>query len=473
MRRLAVLLLTGAATAGAQPRPHPLFTDGAVLQRNAPVPVWGTARPGERVTVSVAGRSASAVTGADGWWRVRLAPMAAGGPYVLTIAGARDTVRRRDVLVGEVWVAGGQSNMGFTLERATGADTVIPQSGDALLRLFTVRRDTSDTLRHTLVEPRQGGWSRAAPSTVPSMSAVAYFFARELRRTLGVPVGVIHASWGGTPAEAWTTRATMARVPALRARVAQLDAERRDPSLRKGPAPKNPQGAALMFNAMIAPLAPYAMRGVIWYQGEANAARAEQYRVLFPALIGDWRAAWGQGDFPFLFAQLPGYLPDSVETTRARWAALRDAQALAARVVPNAYMAVTLDQGDPHNLHPPTKHVVGARLALQARAHVYGQPVEADGPRLASTGSRGDTLVLAFTHARGLALRADSGFDVRAGDGPWMPARAVVRGGRVLVWSLGVRAPTDARYAWADAPPVTLWNAAGLPAAPFRTDSLK
>ena len=470
-----VLLAALGARADAQPRPNPLFADGAVLQRDARVPVWGTASPGERVTVRMAGQRATATADADGAWRVTLAPLRAGGPHVLTVAG-RDTVRVRDVLVGEVWVASGQSNMALALGRAAGADTVLPRSADSLLRVFVVGQDTSET---PLRAVRRGTWARADSASLRGFSAVAYFFARDLRRALGagVPVGVIGSYWGGTNAEAWTPRAAMTGDSTLETIVRQRDAERRDPSMRTTPVPRNPHWIAPLYNAMVAPLHPYAIRGVVWYQAESNATRAAAYRSLFPALVRGWRSGWGQGDFPFVYVQLPNYLPNGAERPRPTWAEMRAAQLHASRVLPNVAMVVTTDQGDPADLHPTRKDVVGARLARAARAVAYGERVAWSGPRWSSMTVRGDTAVLAFTHVGGsLVLRADSlpgaaaGFEVAAADGRWAPARAAVRGDRLHVWSDAVRAPTAIRYGWADAPPVTLYDTEGLPASPFRTD---
>ncbi|GLC23647.1 sialate O-acetylesterase [Roseisolibacter agri] len=470
LRALAALgAFTLAAPAHAQVTLHPLFVDGAVLQRGVRLPVWGTAPAGERVTVTVAGQRATAVAGADGAWRVRLAPLAAGGPHVLVAAGRADTARARDVLVGEVWVAGGQSNMGLVTRRVPGADTVLAQAPDSGLRLFLVGQDSADA---PIAAPRRGTWTRADSATVAGFSAVAYYFARDLRRRLGVPVGIIGSYWGGTTAETWASRPAMDRVPALQPLLARFDAEQRDPSLRKLPLPKAPKRPAILYNAMIASLQPYAIRGAIWYQGESNAGRATEYRALFPAVIDGWRAGWGQGDFPFLFVQLPGYLPDTVETPRANWAQLRAAQLHVARTVPNVGMIVSHDQGEPHDLHPTRKDVVGARLARAARALAYGEPVAWAGPRFEALRVRGDTAELTFSHARTLVARGDTlaGFELAGADGRWVPARAVVRGARVLAWSPALRAPTAARYGWRDFPIANLTDTDGLPASPFRTD---
>jgi sialate O-acetylesterase len=466
---VAALLLPVAAH--AQLRVNPLFTDGAVLQRGMAVPVWGWAPNGDRVTVSVAGRSASAVA-SGGAWRVRLPALAAGGPYTMTVATAHDTLRVQGVLVGEVWIAGGQSNMGFTLAREAGADSLVPAAGDSLLRLFLVKRDSADS---ALQAVRGGAWASSTPASAAGFSAVAYLFARELRRSLGVPVGVIGSYWGGTPAEAWTPRAALEAEPALKPLLEKADARRKDPSLRPGGPAKNPQHPGLLYNAMIAPLQPVAVRGVIWYQGETNAPRGEEYRTLFPTTIRSWRRGWGRDSLPFLFVQLPGYIAqaDSLEPApgTSRWAELRDAQLFTSRTVPRTAMVVAIDQGDAHNLHPTHKQVVAHRLALAALATEYGRPVAWSGPRASSLGIRGDTAVVGFVHdSGGLAVRGDTlaGFEALTADGAWHPARATVRRGEVRVWVPGRSGPTAVRYDWGDFPFGNLVDRAGLPAAPFR-----
>jgi sialate O-acetylesterase len=463
----AALLALGTTRADAQLRLNSVFTDGAVLQRDVAVPVWGMGTPGTAVKVEVPRHAAVAKVNADGRWRVKLGAMpATATPFGMTVSAGADTVRVRDLLVGEVWVAGGQSNMGLTLARAAGADTILPRTADAGLRVFLVARDSAPTPPANGV--RKGRWAHADSASLHDFSAVAYFFARELRRSLGVPVGVIGSYWGGTNAEAWTDRARMERGDSvLRAIVAKSDAERRDSSLRT--APRNPNWPAALYTTMIAPLQPYAIRGAIWYQGEANARRATVYRTLFPETIASWRAGWEQGDFPFLFVQLPNYLPDSVEKPRATWAELREAQRAVSRSVPNAVMVTTIDQGEAHNLHPTRKDEVGRRLAVAARATVYGERVEWSGPQYERHALRGDTIVVDFSHAAGLTLRAGAttGIELAGADGRWVPAQAIVRGTQVLAWSPDAHAPVGVRYAWRDDPPVTLWNAAGLPASPF------
>lgn len=475
-RSFASLKTTGLITAllvstqaQAQLRLNTLFTDGAVLQRDVEVPVWGRGTPNAIVRVTGPRSVSTTKVNAAGVWRASLNPMpATSTPFEIVVASGADTVRVRDLVVGEVWLAGGQSNMGLTLERAAGADSILPRTNDPELRVFLVARDSSAELPTNGV--RKGSWAHADSASLRNFSAVAYFFARDLRKSLGVPVGIIGSYWGGTNAEAWTDRARMERGDSiLRAIVTRSDAERRDSTLRTGPAPKNPNWPAALYNTMIAPLAPYAIKGAIWYQGEANARRAAAYPTVFGTTIASWRGAWGQGDFPFLFVQLPNYLPDSVEKARATWAELRDAQWKVSRGVPNVVMVTAIDQGESHNLHPTYKTEVGRRLSLAARGTVYGEKIEWSGPQVASHSLRGDTLVVDFTHAIGLTLRPGptASVEVRGVDGRWIAAEATVRDTQLLAWSPLVRAPNAIRYAWRDDPAVTLWNAVGLPASPF------
>lgn len=616
------------------------FGDHMVLQQGRPVPVWGTAAAGEKVTVTFAGQSEAATAATDGRWRVDLKPLrVAALPAELTVAGSATPtpVIVRDVLVGEVWLCGGQSNM----ERQLGPrppqkpivnwEAEVAAATHPLLRQLYVQQTRSAAPQATV----PASWSVCSPATAAEFTAVGYFFARDLLVARGVPVGIIHASWGGTPAEAWTSRdglkgfsefadafdaiARQAADPAgaaqayraqlerwygandpgssgqswsdpaldtkdwetmdvpaqweqtghagfdglvwfrrsfdlpagwagrdlelqlgsiddadttwvngvlvgttndwLAPRVYRIPASALKPSgnviairvldtggnggiwntelpLAVGPAagggeplslrgawqcrfarplagtsvlPVNPdQGAnapAVLFNGMIAPLVPYALRGVIFYQGEANAGRATQYRTLFPALIADWRRLWGQGEFPFLFVQIAPFKEQPPE--------IREAQLLAWQRTPNSAMTVTIDVGDADDIHPANKGPVGARLALAARALAYGERVEYSGPVFARAEFSGDQAVLHFTHVGdGLVAPGGklSGFVVIAPDGTEHPGQAEIAGETVVVTAAAVPQPAAVRYAWANVAQGNLFNRAGLPASPFRTD---
>lgn len=476
----------------AEVKLNALCSEGAVLQQGIAVPLWGTAGEGEKVTVQIEGQKVSAIA-KDGRWLVRLKPLRAGGPFTMTIQGG-NTITLTNILVGEVWLCSGQSNMEFPLSRAANADEAIASSEDSQLRLFTVPRASADSPKAEVT----GSWKESSQRTATNFSAVAWFFGRDLRKARGVPVGLIHSSVGGTPAEAWTARGTLEADPELkliltryaetakqfdpekakaaheqaldkfREAVAKAQAEGRTPPR----APRAPQDPAHslnrpcgLYNAMIAPLQPYAIAGVIWYQGESNSGRAGEYRKLFPAMIRNWRQAWDQGNFPFLFVQIA---PQKDMTPE-----IREAQLLSWQTVPKTAMAVITDVGDENDIHPTKKEPVGARLALAARDIAYGEKIEYSGPLYHSMKVNGDRAVLTFTHVGSGLLAAGGelkGFTVAGDDGNFVPATAQIEGNKVAVWNQSVTHPKAVRYGWAHTPDVNLFNKEGLPASPFRTD---
>ena len=631
------MLATEIPAAHAEVAPNPLFADHAVLQQGMTVPVWGTAEPGEVVTVEIAGQTVSTATGADRKWLVRLAPLKAGGPLQLTISG-RNKVVLSDILVGEVWVCGGQSNMERQLGLRTGQQPIadwereVAAADHPQLRHFGV----AQTKSFTPLASVKGQWDVCTPETVKDFTAVGYFFGRDLHLARHVPVGLIHSSWGGTPAEAWTSEAGLRTLPdfattseQLKLAIANPGAARRqceaqledwflahdagsaagrswsDPALDSGSwktmtlptlwedagepelngvvwfrktfdlpagvvlteaelqlgmvddidttwvngvkvgftagynlvrkyavpasvfkpgrnviavrvldtgggggiwgdeklqlvfhdkasrppialsgpwryrigmnlqdAPWPPTGCSgdvstptVLYNGMIAPLAPYAIRGVVWYQGESNVRREEQYRTLFPALIADWRRTWGQGEFPFLFVQIAPHRDMTPE--------IREAQLFSWQRTPNTAMAVTMDCGDANDIHPAHKQPVGARLALAARVLAYGERREYSGPVFDSMTVRGGRAMLRFGHlGGGLVAKGGplKGFAIAGPDKVFHPARAEIRGQTVVVTSDAAPQPVAVRYGWANVPEGNLFNKAGLPASPFRTD---
>jgi sialate O-acetylesterase len=626
-----------------------VFTDNMVLQRDRKIPVWGTADDGARIAVQLNGKLA--ITRAvNGTWRATLPPMPQGGPYVLTVSSEKDRIHLANVLVGEVFIASGQSNMEFGLPGVSNGNAEVAQASYPNIRFFTVERATSVRPLDSV----KGSWTPCTPQHAAGFSAVAYFFARELATRDGLNVGIIHTSWGGTPAEAWTDEATLRSDPDLAPLLEPLEAWRNSPASARqeiqrkmaewerfwdgvferneelgrgfadpradvfawtavevpgqssilatvdgvvwyrreldlppawqgqdltlalgpiddfditywngreigrttkstpnwymvgreytvpgalvrpgtntiavrivdswlgggfgGPAqamqlrrkdsgadaamslagtwlshtafqldpqrdPVRPaEGdeshvATLLYNAMIAPLIPYGIRGAIWYQGEENTSRHLQYRKLFPAMIDAWRRAWGQGDFPFYFVQLANYMQRLDAPSESDWAGLREAQRRTlAR--PNTGMAVTIDIGDAGNIHPPNKQDVGKRLALWAEAKLYGRRNLAySGPLYKRMKVQGDTIAVSFDHAQGGLLAAGGGklegFAIAGADGKFVWANARIDGERVVVSSPQVRKPRAVRYGWADNPAVNLTNRAGLPASPFQTD---
>lgn len=460
--RLVLFVMSVVVTAFVVPalatvKPNGLFTDNAVLQQGTSVPVWGFADDGERVTVKFAGQTVS-TTAKDGKWLVRLKPLKAGGPYKMTISGS-NTIELENVMVGEVWIASGQSNMQWPLAQTLDAEQAIASANDPLLRLYTVPRTPSAKPATDV----SGSWVECTPETVRNFSAVAYYFAQELRRVLNVPVGIIHTSWGGTRVEAWTSLPVLQSDPDFAESIQSIK--------DYGTAPNHP---AVLYNGMIAPLVPYAIRGAIWYQGESNAREAYRYEKRLTNMITNWRRDWGQGDFPFLMVQLAPYGKVTSQPGESSWAELREAQLMTSMHCPNTAVVVTLDVGDPNDIHPKNKQPVGQRLALAARAMAYGEKIDYKGPRLVSMSIKGDRAVLEFSDSGGgLEARGGElvGFTIAGADRKFHNARATIFGDKVVVHSPDVAQPVAVRYAWADAPIANLFGKNGLPASPFRTDS--
>ena len=622
---------------------NPLFQNNAVLQCDARVPVWGTARDGEKIAVKFGGQDVATVA-TNGVWKVWLRPMQPDAtPQTLTVRG--DTICEiTNVLVGEVWVAGGQSNMERALGLSAGQKPITDWEHEVAaakypeIRQFYVPHTQSFTPQMTVA----GNWSVCSPETVMDFTAVGYFFARDLFAARHVPIGIIHSSWGGTPAEAWTSEGALQKLPdfagplaemkraaanpeqAHREAMARQEAwfQKVDPASKPGAAwstadldtsewkamtlpthwedagypgfdgifwfrrtfempadwdggdvtlhlgavddidstwvngvevgatigwdvprvyrvpgdslkhgtnviavrvldtgaggglyggkdamrlvydshcdnstktskflslagswlcqqsvslkttgwppgdfGQSPNTPTVLYNAMITPLLPYAIRGVIWYQGEANVGRERQYRSLFPAMIADWRQAWGEGDFPFLFVQIAPYSGMTPE--------IREAQLLTLERTTNTAMAVTIDCGDADDIHPAHKQPVGARLALAARALAYGERIEYSGPLFDSMKIDGSDAILRFTHIGGGLVAKNGeleGFTIAGADKVFHPAQAKIVGDTVVVNSGGVPKPVAVRYGWANVPEGNLFNRAGLPASPFRTD---
>jgi sialate O-acetylesterase len=469
-RLLFVALATAllAPVARADVKPHPLFSDGMVLQKGDQCLVWGTADPEEVITYSMYDknhrgheRNTGIKADKDGKWQFTIflknGLIDKAGPYTLTIKG-KNTVEIKDVYVGEVWIASGQSNMEMTVNSSAGADEAKKNAGNAKLRLFTVEKVAADKPQNTVPvidEPKKqikGKWMEAGPDTIGSFSAVAYYFGRDLQKALDVPVGIIHTSWGGTASEEWTSMKVLDAHPE-----------------HKG---KHPRQAKL-YNGMIAPLIPYAIKGAIWYQGESNAGRADLYRTGFPLMIQNWRDDWKQGDFPFLFVQLAPFLPISKEPTDTDWARLREAQLMTTQKAKNTAMAVITDVGDEKDIHPKRKEPVGQRLALAAEALAYGKKVEYSGPVFDKMTVDGNKAVLSFKHLGGGLEAKDgalTGFTIAGEDKVFHNAEAEIKGDTVVVTCKDVEKPVAVRFGWANYPVVNLWNKAGLPASPFRTD---
>jgi sialate O-acetylesterase len=474
--------------------PH-LFSDHTVLQREAPIHVWGWSEPDEKVTVRFHAQTRFAKANEEGEWSLWLMPEQAGGPYTLTAqgssGGAASTVTFSDILVGDVWVASGQSNMEFPL-KGFGGSTVLKNGAAEIaaatlpqVRLLRIERKSSDVP----VEDVDGTWTLCTPETAVDFSAVAYFFGREINRKEHVPIGLIDATWGGTPVASWISLDGISRdaslMPIFAARASFADeqsrmhrveaAEKREDeaaTANQQPLPKHPWHPdeiswlpAALFNGMIAPMTPYSIKGAIWYQGETDSApaTAPMYAKTFSSMIGDWRSHWQEGNFPFLFVQISSFKSDG-----EHWGVVRDQQRRTLAVA-NTAMAVSLDVGTPDNVHPPDKQTVGGRLALAARGLVYGEAVDYSGPLFRQATTDGSGMRIWFNHAKRLTSKhgALTGFEIAGADKQFVPANAVVDGTSVLVTSPAVKDPKYVRYGWENVTKANLYNGAGLPASTF------
>jgi sialate O-acetylesterase len=470
-----------------------VLAEHMVVQRGLPVHIWGTAAPGEAVTVTFHGATRTATMDRFGRFEAYLPPCEAGGPYELKVQ-ATNTIEFKDVLCGDVWVASGQSNMEFALRGAANAQAEIAAANYPTMRLFTVKNNTAE---YPLEDTPSETWTAVAPESAAGFSAVAYFFGRNIVDKEKVPVGLINSSWGGTPAEAWTSLPALAADSTLmpvfalwgktmgnqtttlleraeedkqwEAAVAKAKAAGTTPPWK--PWHENDRNCwrpATLFNAMIAPLTRFPIRGVIWYQGESNASaeRASWYDRLFMTMIRDWREAWHQGDFPFLYVQIANW---KTADGGPWWPLLRDTQRRTLALA-NTAMAVTIDIGEGDNIHPKNKQDVGLRLALAARALSYGEKLEYAGPLFRQATRDGATLRVWFDHiGTGLRIKGDRalGFEVAGADHKWVAAEATLDGQTVVVSAATVANPVAVRYAWKDLPECNLSNAEGLPASPF------
>ena len=526
-RTLALTLLgLGAALARADVTLAPLFTDGAVLQRDKRVPIWGKAGAGEKVTVTFAGQKHFATPAADGGWIVLLEPMPASAEGSDLVVTGKNTLTLRDVVVGEVWLCSGQSNMEWPVSRARDAQKEIAAANFPLVRHIRIEHVVADAPADTVPT---GAWKRATPETAGAFTAVGYFFARDLHERLAVPVGLVHSSWGGTPIEAWMSPAALASDPAFAvvrerwqrtlaefpankaaydARLAEwtqreAEAKRSLPAratpaapprtkakagapegissheewLRRNPRPRAPRGPgdswtpSGLFNAMINPLLPYGLRGVLWYQGESNADRASEYHALFRTMITTWRAHFGQDELAFYWVSLANFEAPG-DATKRSYAFLREAQTKTL-AVPNTGQALAIDIGDPKDIHPTNKQEVGRRLALLAKNRVYGLTCDDTGPTFAGAVREGRALRVRFTHASGGLLARDKppqALELAGADRVFHPADGKIEGETLVATSAKVREPVAVRYAWTNAPEANLYNGAGLPAVPFRSD---
>lgn len=491
----------------------PIFTDHAVLQRRKPIPVWGTASPGAQVTTRLGGEERTSIAGGDGSWLITLSAREAGENETLTVASGGETLERRGLCFGEVWLAGGQSNMELPLSESKGGRKAVAESGTSNVRFFQVPR-----------EGEPSTWQRCAPETSGMLSAAAYHFARQVAQTQRVAVGIVSCCYGGTSISCWMSRERLTQsAPGqrylddyeqaiggksdgeYRTAMAAYESEHRaweervnvfrakhphaswpEVHLACGDCPwPQPAGRlspfypGRLYDTMLRTVCPYALRGFLYYQGEEDCEGYYlHYGEMLSQLIDLWRTDWGDDTLPFLFAQLPMYIGAAeyqAHRDNCRWAYVRDQQKKVSRTVANTGMAVLADCGELDNVHPADKETVGSRLALLARKLVYGEQVVAEGPSLQNVERAGNALHLTFGNtAGGLVVRGDlaEGFEVAGMDGIYHDARAEVSLDTIRVWNEEVPQPETVRYAWKNYTYGNLYNLAGLPAAPVRTDRL-
>jgi sialate O-acetylesterase len=530
------LLLTAASVAliglyaRADVKLPAIISDNMCLQAGKTLPIWGTAAVGEQVTVTLADQKQTATAGPDGKWMVKLNALPAGSTGEMTVAG-KNTLTVKNIIVGEVWVASGQSNMEFPFKGAHNAAEEAPKAKYPKIRLFNLKKKIA-------FEPQtdcEGHWEECTPDTVMFTSAVGYFFVRDLHKDLAMPMGLIHTSWGGTPAEAWASIEDLEANPALKPladkfshtkehlaeekeaftktalpkweadlkKWKEAEAERKatapgskpKPQPRRPNAPdQNPNLSSVLYNGMIAPIVPYGIEGAIWYQGESNAGRSLEYRALFPAMITDWRKHWAEfnpdeANFPFLFVQLANYMPRQPEPIQddAGWPGLREAQHMTLSL-PNTGEAVIIDIGQADDIHPKDKMDVGHRLALAAEKVAYHKDLVYTGPTYQSMTVEGNKIRIKFANiGAGLKIAAHpstqpgipqvapasdlKGFSIAGEDKKFYWATAKIEGDSIVVSSDKVASPVAVRYAWANNPDCNLYNKEGLPASPFRTDT--
>ncbi len=508
-----ILLSLLFATAHADVHLASPFGEHMVLQQGTAVPVWGTADAGEKITVTFLKQKLSATADASGAWRINLSKLTYGGPFTLTVSG-KNTVSLTDVYVGEVWLCSGQSNMDMTVARedrywcgVINEKEEVAAANYPTIRVF----DVDFTPNENVQQEVKGKWEVVSPQTVGHLSAAGYFFARDLQQKLHVPVGLITTAFGASTAEAWIRKEALQQHPAFtylldtfqhkldryhadtagqrkyaeafakwKVDAAKAKAEGKD-ELR-GPRNTNPaqdqHNPYVLWNGMVAPLVPFAIKGALWYQGESNGPTARIYGDIMQTLITDWRTQWKQGDFPFIYVQLANH--QALVTAPVKddqMVTVRDAQ-LHNLSIPNTAMIVAIDNADPKdpgNIHPKNKQAIGQRLALAAEAIAYKQALVYSGPVFDKMRVEESKVRLYFKDAgSGLLLKVDSvltGFAIAGADKKFVHADAVVDGNTVVVWNKDISSPVAVRYAWAKNPPASLYNKEGLPASPFKTDN--
>lgn len=502
MKKIVFIAFLVASVTAAEVKLPKIFGSNMVLQQNSVIKIWGFANRYEKIKVTLANNVSESTTNDDGKWYVEMPEMKAGGPFDIVVEG-NNKIILSNVMIGEVWLCSGQSNMEFQLKKCTGGAHEIAKSNYPLIRIFIVKHKVADVPQNDV----DGEWVLCNPNTIGEFSGVGYFFGKKIFEEQNVPIGLVQSTWGGTAAEAWTANEILQadidftpiltrwntlvqnyptaleefnknskslieawRIDSTNAAIKGM-APPRKPAKPEGPGTRNqPSG---LYNGMIYPLSSFSIKGVIWYQGESNTTRAYQYRKLFPAMINNWRALWKRNDLPFYYVQLPNLLRQP-EPSKSGWAELREAQ-LKTLSLNNTGMAVTIDIGDSTDLHPADKKDVGLRLALIALDNVYDKDeFFFSGPVFKSFEIEKEKIIISFNHtANGLIAKGGKnlrGFKICDEDKSFIDAKAEIVDNTVVVWCDKVKNPIAVRYAWADNPSCNLYNSALLPASPFRTD---
>lgn len=466
-----------------------IFSDHMVLQRGQENRVWGRGEAGEKVTATIGGQSVSTQAGADGAWMLMLPKMEAGGPHTLSIKGSTQEISIKDILVGEVWVCSGQSNMRWSVRQSNDADIESLTANYPKIRMINFPNVGTQETLWTHDVP----WKVCTPETVGDFSAVGYYFGRQLYETIDVPIGLINNSWGGSAAEAWVDGKDLAADPEFKKLMTEWDAavakseeqlatviDKKDDASKKKVADIRKQlggnqRPGNIYNGVLKSHLGYGIKGAIWYQGESNAARAYKYRKLFPLMITKWREAWGQGDFPFYYVQLADYLAESDQPMDSNWAELREAQTMTMDAVPRTGQAVTIDIGEGKDIHPKNKLDVAKRLARWALANEYGINVPFRSPQYESMQVVGNKIALKFAHLpdgwRPFDVKEPQGFQIAGEDKKFVWATAVIQPDNTIhVSAAEVPNPVAVRYAWSNNPRCNMYANSGLPLTPFRTD---
>ena len=460
-----------SAITNAEVRLPKIFSSNMVLQQGRENPIWGWADKGEKIILEINGKIIKTKAGVDGKWKALLPVMDYGGPHTLNIKG-KNTLQLGNILIGEVWVCSGQSNMEMLVKSCLNAETEIASSNYPEIRLFSVPKAVSNSAKDDI---EKGNWVNCSPENVPGFSGIGYFFGRYIHQQLKVPVGIINSSYGGSKIQCWMSETAAQNDPELIVtyrKMKELVPEKVDAKMRN-------ELTSVLFNAMINPIIPYGMKGIIWYQGESDRGAPEQYKRTFPAMINDWRKLWMQKDFPFLFVSLANYRKPLNEPGESDWAEIREAQTTALSL-PNTGMALAIDLGEAENIHPLNKQEVARRLGLNAMKLAYSKDIVCSSPIFSSMQTKGNHALIRYnTDGKSLMVKDlygyIRGFAVAGSDKKFYWAKAELLDSNVIrVYSPKVDRPVAVRYGWSNNPSdLNLYNLEGLPANPFRTDDWK